>query len=176
VTKPTISDLLSGVAASLRESVLPEIPPGPVRRQIQAAIAIIRRVSLVCDRTGPYLHADNRDIAETLRRVLTLLERVRMDGGEGDLEVLRQRLRGTLGQSDDSAVAEYPPPTVLAARNLDLQGLLVEVQEFLHDARSSNNAPRLTAAERHEILTMLRALFSRMLEREADVTASAPRK
>ena len=69
MTKPTIGDLLNGVAASLRESVLPEVPAGPTRRQIQAAISIIRRVSLVWDKTGPYLYADNKDIEESLRQV-----------------------------------------------------------------------------------------------------------
>ncbi|MGZ6186358.1 MAG: hypothetical protein ACXWNN_10775, partial [Candidatus Binataceae bacterium] len=67
MTKPSIGDLLSGVAASLRESVLPEIPAGPTRRQIQVAISIIRRASLVWDKIGPYLYADNKDIEETLR-------------------------------------------------------------------------------------------------------------
>ena len=59
----------------MRESVLPEIPAGPTRRQIQVAISIIRRASLVWDKIGPYLYADNKDIEETLRRIGALLDR-----------------------------------------------------------------------------------------------------
>ena len=58
--KPTVGELLGGVAISLRERVLPEIPAGVTRRQIQAAIGIIRRASLVWDKVGPYFFADNR--------------------------------------------------------------------------------------------------------------------
>ena len=75
MTKPTIGDLLDGVATSLRESVLPEIPAGPTRRQIQVAISIIRRAALVSDKIGPYLYADNKDIEETLRRVCSARSR-----------------------------------------------------------------------------------------------------
>jgi len=169
VTKPTIGDLLSGVAASLRESVLPEIPAGPTRRQIQAAIAIIRRVALVWDKTGPYLYADNKDIAETLRRVSAILDRARADGSGGDLKPLRQRLQAALDQRDEADV-EYPSPAALGARNVELQGLLVELQEALYEM------PSPESAERSEIPAMLRALFRRMLERELDVTASPARK
>ena len=160
---------------SLRESVLPEIPAGPTRRQIQAAIAIIRRVALAWDKTGPYLYADNKDIEETLRRVSAILDRVDADGGDGGLGPLRQRLHEALDRRDDTVV-EYPSPTVLGARNVALQGLLVELQEALHGAPSPQGPLRLSSAERREILANLRGLFRRMLERESEVTASAARK
>jgi hypothetical protein len=169
VTKPTIGDLLSGVAASLRESVLPQIPAGPTRRQIQAAIAIIRRVSLVWDKTGPYLHADNKDIAETLRRICAMLDRADTNASGAGLKPLRQRLHETLDERDDGSV-EYPSPATLGARNVALQGLLVALQEALH------GTPSPEGVERSEILAMMRALFRRMLERESDVTASPARK
>ena len=170
MTKPTIGDLLNGVAVSLRESVLPEIPAGPIRRQIQVAISIIRRVSVAWDRTGPYLYADNKDIEETLRRVCAILDRARVDGSGADLEPLRQRLRATLERDDDSRVA-YPSPAALAARNVELQGQLVELQEALRRPPSPQSAERPPSAERIEILAMLRVLFRRMLERELEVTA-----
>ncbi len=161
---------------SLRESVLPEIPAGPTRRQIQAAIAIIRRVSLVWDKTGPYLYADNKDIEETLQQVLVMLDRAQPNGGDGGLKPLRQRLGAALDQRDDGPGAEYPSPAVLGARNAELQGLLVELQEALHGTPSLQSTARLPSAERSEILAMLRGLFRRMLERESDVTASPARK
>jgi hypothetical protein len=175
VTKPTIGDLLSGVAVSLRESVLPEIPAGPTRRQIQAAIAIIRRVALAWDKTGPYLYADNKDIEETLRQVSEILDRAKADAGGADLTPLRQRLHAALDRRDDAGV-EYPSPAALGARNVALQGLLVDLQEALHGTPSPQSAVRLPSAERSEILAMLRALFGRMLERELDATASPARK
>jgi hypothetical protein len=117
VTKPSIGDLLSAVAASLRESVLPEIPAGPTRRQIQVAISIIRRASLVWDKVGPYLYADNKDIEETLRRIGTLLDRAESNESAAGLKPLRQKVRAVLDQSDETGV-EYPSPTALAARNV----------------------------------------------------------
>lgn len=175
MTKPSIGDLLSGVAASLRESVLPEIPAGPTRRQIQAAIAIIRRVSVVWDKTGPYLHADNKDIEETLRRIRAKLERAEPNGDASELKPLRQWLGAALERPGDTGV-DYPSPAALGARNVELQGLLVELQEALHEPPSSKGFQRPASAERIEILAMLRALFRRMLEREMEVTASPARK
>jgi hypothetical protein len=170
VTKPTIGDLLDGVATSLRESVLPEIPAGPTRRQIQAAIIIIRRASLVWDKTGPYLYADNKDIEETLRQACSMLDRAESNGSGADLGPLRQSLHVALDQRGDSD-AEYPSPAALGARNVELQALLVELQQALHEPSSSEEADRPASAERIEILAMLRRLFRRMLQRELQVTA-----
>ena len=164
MTKPSIGDLLNGVAASLRESVLPEIPAGPTRRQIQAAISIIRRVSLIWDKTGPYLYADNKDIEETLLQVSAILDRAEADGSGAGLKPLRQRLHAALDQRDAAGV-EYPSPAALGARNVELQELLVDVHDALHEP----SVPR--SPERIEILAMLRLLFRRMLERELEVTA-----
>jgi len=66
---------------------------------------------------------------------------------------------------------------VLGARNVELQGLLVDAQGALHAPTNPEatdrpeSAERLLSAERIEILAMLRALFRRMLERELQVTA-----
>jgi hypothetical protein len=173
VTKPSIGDLLNGVANSLRESVLPEIPAGPTRRQVQAAVSIIRRVALVWDKTGSYLYADNKDIEETLRQLAAILDRAESYGSGGDLKLLRQRLSAALDQCGDAGV-EYPSPAALGVRNVELQGLLVELQEALHGQSSpevSAQSDSPARAERIEIAAMLRALFRRMLERELEVTA-----
>lgn len=178
MTKPSIGDLLSAVAAGLRESVLPEIPAGPTRRQIQVAISIIRRASLVWDKVGPYLYADNKDIEETLRRISPLLDRAESNESTAGLKPLCQKLRATLDQSDETGV-EYPSPATLGARNVELQGSLAELQEALHaeSCKPPEGSQRPPSAERVEILAMLRALFERMLERELEVTTpSAARK
>jgi hypothetical protein len=170
MTRPTIGDLLNGVANSLRDTVLPEMPAGPVRRQLQVAISIIRRVSLVWDKTGPYLYADNKDIEETLRQVCRILDGVESNRRRAALKPLRQKLHAALDQRENRGV-EYPSPEALGARNLELQSLLVEVQEALHDRSSSQGQEHPESAERSEIMPMLLGLFRRMLERELEVTA-----
>ena len=167
------------MAASLRESVLPEIPAGPTRRQIQVAISIIRRASLVWDKVGPYLYADNKDIEQTLLRIDTLLARAESnESAAAGLKRLRQRVRAVLDQSDETGV-EYPSPAALGARNVELQRSLAELQEAVHaessEPKESSEQP--LGAARAEILAMLRPLFERMIERELEVTAhSAARK
>jgi len=173
VTKPTIGELLDGVAASLRESVLPEIPAGPTRRQIQAAISIIRRASLVWDKTGPYLHADNKDIEETLRRICSMLDRAESNGRGTDLKPWRQRLRAALDHNGDCDV-EYPSPAALGIRNVELQALLVELQLALHEPSSLESDGRLRSAERDGMVVILHGLFRRMLQRELQIAAPPP--
>ncbi|HEY2444337.1 MAG TPA: hypothetical protein VGI20_01185 [Rhizomicrobium sp.] len=165
MTKPSIGDLLAGVASSLREAVLPEIPAGPTRRQIQVAISIIRRASRAWDRVGPYLYADNKDIEETLRHVSALLDRAKSD--DAGLKLLGQKMLTALDQRSGAEV-EYPSPAALSARNVELQGLLVELQQALHAP------PARDLAERTEVLGMLRAVFRRMLVRELEVNVAEP--
>ncbi len=164
MTKPSIGDLLGGVATSLRESVLPELPTGPTRRQLQVAIAIIRRVSLVWDKVTSYLYFDNRDIEQTVIQICAVLERGQVELVGVDPAALRRRLKG------DDARIEYPPHDALAARNIELQQLLVDIQEALH-APALHNASGPAGAERDEIAAMLQSLLRRMLERELEVNA-----
>jgi hypothetical protein len=143
--RPSIEDLLQGVTDSLHETVLPELPPGAARKQVQAAIRVIRRAAHASDRVGPYLYADNQDIEATLRAILPL---------SGDVE---DRLRASLTQAVSSEA--YPSPSELAARNEALQTALAELQDAL---------PEMAA--RSKIEALLRALFRRMLERERGLT------
>jgi hypothetical protein len=166
VIRPTVGELLSGVALSLRERVLPEIPPGVTRRQIQAAIGIIRRVALVWDKTGPYFYADNMDIEDTLRQLLPVLTRLAADEGDEPLAAVAVKLRGTLEQSS-RPVGPYPSPAVLGDRNIELQGLLAELEEVLHENPAAKTTGRL------EIDSILRALLRRMLARELEITSPA---
>jgi hypothetical protein len=175
MTKPTIGDLLNGVATSLRETVLPEMPAGPVRRQVQVAISIIRRVSLVWDKTGPYLYADNKDIEETLQQACAILDGVESNGRGAAFKPLRQRLHAALGERGHPDV-EYPSPEALGARNLELQSLLIEVQEALQEPSASEGPEPPESAQRSEIMPMLRGLFRRMLVRELEVTAPSAAK
>jgi hypothetical protein len=161
-----VGELLSGVAVSLRERVLPEIPPGVTRRQIQAAIGIIRRASSVWDKIGPYFFADNEDIEETLRRLIPVIERVTAEETDARLEAMAIKLRATLDRSGEPA-EPYPSPAVLGSRNIELQEVLAELQEALHDNPVAKNASRL------EIDALIRDLLRRMLARELEINSPA---
>jgi hypothetical protein len=168
VIKPTIGELLSGVATSLRERVLPEIPAGTTRRQIQAAIGIIRRVALVWDKTGPYLYADNEDIAQTLERMLPVLERVAAEEGNERIRVVHTKSRQVLERSTQSG-QPYPSAEVLGTRNLELQEVLADMQEALHESST------VESVDRNELKATLYALFHRMLTRELEITTPTRR-
>lgn len=161
--KPTIGELLNGVAASLRERVLPEIPAGTTRRQIQAAIGIIARVAHVWDKTGPYLHADNEDLAHTLAQLLPLAERVAGEPGGDRVRAVCARMRESLKPPAAPAEA-YPSAQALGLRNLELQELLAELQEALHENFTA------TSEARRELKASIYALLRRMLTREIEIT------
>jgi len=169
MTKPSIGELLNGVVTSLRESVLPEIPSGPTRRQLQVAIAIIRRVALVWDKVAPYLYLDNKDIEQTAIRICALLDRGQVILEGIDPGVLRRRLNEKEMESRSPQI-DYPMWDALAARNIELQQILVNLQEALH-APALQTASVPARADRDEIAAMLQALFRRMLARELEVNA-----
>jgi hypothetical protein len=169
VIRPTIGELLSGVATSLRERVLPEIPAGTTRRQIQAAIGIIARVALVWDKTAPYLYADNMDIAETLERIQPTLERVAVEEDNPRVRAVLTKLHQTLEHSSEP-LGPCPSAEVLGARNLELQEVLAEIQEALHEETA------VESATRDGVNTELYALFRRMLTRELEITQPPRRR
>jgi hypothetical protein len=140
--RPTIPDLLDHVATSLAQTVLPDLTPGPARNQLQAAIAIIRRAAVASEAVGPYLWADNADIAATL--------------GE---------LAPPLGLSAPEATpaSTYPTITELRERNLSLQRDLEATQQTLRTAPQG---------QRESLTPILRALVERMLQREASLNVS----
>ena len=70
---PSAAELLAGVADALAATVLPELPPGPARRQVQAAIGITRRVAGALPHLGPHLAGDVVDLAATLERLADAL-------------------------------------------------------------------------------------------------------
>ena len=109
---PTIGELLSGVATSLDETVLPELTPGFARNQLVAAISLIRRSATVGESIGRYLWEDNNDIASVLADLAPL---VGADPPPSTFE------------------ADYPTIDELRRRNLALQHQLVSVHDALRD-------------------------------------------
>jgi hypothetical protein len=101
--RPTNTELLAGVAEALKETVLPELARGTAaRKQLQAAIEILRRVAFALPNEAAVLEADNADMAEVLTKAATIL-----------------------GQSAPTTRASESAP----ARNLALQSALNELQE-----------------------------------------------
>jgi hypothetical protein len=116
---PTISKLLSGVATSLDETVLPDLEPGFARNQLIAAIALIRRAATVDERIGSYLWEDNRDITAVLSEVAPL---VGLDPPPITVDVA------------------YPTLDELRRRNLALQHQLVAIHDTLREDSGSERA------------------------------------
>ena len=116
---PSISKLLSGVATSLDETVLPELAPGFARNQLVAAIALVRRAAAVDERIGSYLWEDNRDIAAVLTEVAPLVG---------------------LDPPPAAVDAGYPTLDELRQHNLALQHQLVAVHDTLREDGGSDRA------------------------------------
>ncbi len=122
---PTSADMLNGVEEALRETVLPELPRGTAaRKQLQAALEILRHVAHALPTEAVTLAADNADMAEVLATAgaavptkadpveqnLTLQQAIAdLQAGEQRAEVaplivaLHKRMT-------DRAVALIPPP------------------------------------------------------------------
>ena len=67
---PTNQNLLLGVVDALQETVLPELPRGTAaRKQLQAALAILRRLAVSLDKGASTLAADNADMEAALHKI-----------------------------------------------------------------------------------------------------------
>ena len=142
--RPSPSELLSGIAETLRESVSVSLPRGEARNQVRAAAAILRRLSSVWDRIVPAIREENRDIEATLR---SLAER---------LPELPQILRAMpREESPDSGGFDDA-----AAHNLRLQEHLAEIHDALTGLQDEEAKARIEAA--------LRALYLRSLARDRE--------
>jgi hypothetical protein len=83
INQPTTGRLLEGVVETLESVVLPELARGgAARRQLHAAIDILRRLAFAAPRIGHSLDADNADIAATLRRLGPLADQAAVDDAE----------------------------------------------------------------------------------------------
>ncbi|MEA2136636.1 MAG: hypothetical protein QOC68_4546, partial [Solirubrobacteraceae bacterium] len=71
--RPTTGELLRAVHVELAAQVLPALPDGAPRRQLKAALHLLRRLERSWDRQAPYLEADNADLARTLDETLQAL-------------------------------------------------------------------------------------------------------
>jgi hypothetical protein len=139
--EPTTGRLLEGVVATLESVVLPELQRGSAaRRQLNAAIDILRRLAFSAPRLGASIGSDNADIAQTLRDLVVWAS---PDGAD--------RIEAALAAAEAEADRE--------ARHGLLNAALTDVQSNIeHVAMDHEAGP--------EIARRLRALYRRMLDRE----------
>ena len=160
--RPTDEQLLAGIAEALRDTVLPDLARGSAsRKQLQAAIEILRRLAFAGPGKAAALAADNEDMAAVIGRI----EAVRAEKspspqpspivGEGAGQALPLD-GGGLGGGD------------LSARNQALQAALIDLQ--------TNIPPDLTL----QITPLLIDLHKRMTDRAIALipppTPHTPRK
>ncbi len=165
---PTSADLLKGVEAALRETVLPELARGTAaRKQLQAALEILRHVAHALPMEAAVLATDNADMAEVLQSAAEIIsassEQSPSPGPAGRPPPSRgRRIDGEASQT--FALSSYPLPLEggglgggdPAALNLQLQQSLIDVQDSL---------PGLPQEQRAKITPLLIALHKRMTER-----------
>ncbi|HEV8297409.1 MAG TPA: hypothetical protein VGQ20_08930 [Acidimicrobiales bacterium] len=159
--RPDLTELLDGVADSLATTVVPELPVGLARTQVEAAVVVIRRAANAWPRIGAYLHADNEDLAATLVALAPLLAR-------GD-----DRARGLaprVGSARREAPVDAPAPApldALARANERLQALVVEVLDLVASPgwRNEDDAAAIRRA--------IHGLVSRSVEREREINGLA---
>jgi hypothetical protein len=138
---PTDEQLLAGIAAALKDTVLPDLARGSAaRKQLQAAIETLRRMAFAAPGRDAVLAADNADMAEVLRRAEEILAGAKHSppsspppsrGGDMNQKALSLDGRG-LGEADP------------AETNKALQQQLADLQTTIPPELSSQITPLLT--------------------------------
>ena len=131
------------MADALAATVVGELPPGPVRDQVQAAVGLSRRLARALPGLTPYLQQDIQDLAATLRRLRAGQEPPVVDEG----------LDAAVAIADALPDAPLPDLHALAGANLRLREALTRLAE----------KPALNVEDDE----VLRALLARMASREA---------
>ncbi len=147
---PSPADLLRGVAEALDETVLPDLPRGAPRSQVQAAIGIVRRCAAAMEAHGPILYAECVDLVGTIRLVTA---------ADGQLVDDRAALDGVLVEADLVMGAEYPSVGQLTALALELHEVLEPIAVQAEQLQSTQCAA-------------IRGLFGRQLARAQDLGLS----
>jgi hypothetical protein len=157
--KPTVGELLSGIVASLRETVLPSVTNGAAKRQLKAALHALGRLEKSWDQWPACIAADNADMLETLERSLGDL----VDSSATVLPALTAlELRVKAIKPNPLArVRGVNDPSLAAAADLNdrLQGLVADFSAWIE---SPDHAAPAVCVQR----AGLAALYQRMVERE----------
>ena len=122
--KPTVPELLTGIADALAADVAPQLTDLAARNQVGAAVAMLRRLAALVPQLTPHLWADAADVASTLRAVAPADDDVRdaaaafdaLDPTRASLDELQQVHQQLLDALD--AVVAAPPRSPDAATTL----------------------------------------------------------
>lgn len=160
ILKPTMAEHLSGISAGLN-SILPDLE-GPCRRQVQVAVMFLKRLALRVDRFDGVLRTDTYDLYCTLQQILDIL------GASGDMHA-RKQVADFHESLENSALSltfgdgsECPDSAYFIVRNLELQSLLVQVQDYSGTYSSSE-------AKEH-VRLILRSFHERTLRRDVGLS------
>ncbi len=120
---PSVIDLLAGVADALAATVADELPSGPQRDQVRAAVAIIRRVARALPTLAPALQEDTQALAAGLRDLAALA------GPLTGAAVARTEVADALAVADSLPDTPLPSLDQLMAANLVLRAELAGLAE-----------------------------------------------
>ena len=67
--RPSVDELLAGVADALADTVVPALPDGPERDQVRGAVGILRRVARTLPTLAPRLEEDTIALARAVREL-----------------------------------------------------------------------------------------------------------
>lgn len=156
--RPSVGELLRGVSAALRESVLPALPSGAAQRQLKAALHLLGRLERSWDRLPGYLEQDNADMRDTMRAVLDALAAAgtEIPAAIAALPDGVPRAEEVRACADAALIAD-DALAMLAATHIELQRGLTKLESWLRDAGAEGDDDRDAP---------LRGLYRRMIERE----------
>src|ERR1700733_16107204 len=106
--RPTTGELLAGLSASLRQSVLTALPPGDAQRQVKAALHALDRLQRTWDLALPHLRTDNADMRETLQGILEALAQLQPGALPPHLDSIRVSFAPTVEASARASSVEIP--------------------------------------------------------------------
>jgi small-conductance mechanosensitive channel len=152
VLNPSVAQQLMGMADALARVVLPELPPGPGRDELRAAVGLTRRLARAVPQLGVYLHHDTQDLLVSLRALWPAADMTEPthDGA----------LAAAIAQAESLAPEAPPSLEELTATNLALRQALAELAGRADlDANTESS---------------LRALLLRMAQREAEYLQLSP--
>jgi hypothetical protein len=161
VLRPTAGELLEGVSAALRRSVLPALPPGDAERQLKAALHVLDRLRRSWDLLPPYLESDNADMRDTLRTILDAVA-----GRHGaPLSRMASLADGLTPRPDECTPVRGINARSLASAavmNNELQAMVVTLAQWLGEPAQLEDSG--LAGQREALSRLYRRMTERALE------------
>jgi aminoglycoside phosphotransferase (APT) family kinase protein len=159
ITKPSLSELLEGVAKTAEQVLLPALAGSSVVERVTSMLMVLDRVEAEWPLTARHLVEDNLDIELTLQRIERLVASRR------SVDIARQ---GGF-HSADGERERHLSALELAEHNGRLKAALVWTMEALDLPAGPADAPDL-----REVDNEVRQLLARMLHREREAMPATP--